>query len=632
MLQNSGASNRGASTGTSPRLTWLTYKGDAQRTGASNVPVKLPLSLQWRYSSDAETGPIQGSPLVIGAPAQRRVIFNAGRSLFCLDAESGEKLWEYQSSASLKAPLTLLRDAKGGEYILAQASTGTLTALRATNGTRAWTHNATASTQTSPLLVSTAKGTRIVIAPSSGTLVALTTAGTVDPSWRVTLSPNGVSPASSPVLNAKGDRLFIAGRDQRLYTVDVRSARVLFSTPLGELATMSPVVVGNIVAVGAGSTALGVRVDNGSVMWRVPLSDGTAITVSARSLANGSGVAYFGTSRGALMAVDTRTGRALWTTKVSRSSLSGSPLVLPNVVLVGGRDGVLYGVDSASGRVTWRYRLNAERRVAVPTRVFVASTGTSSGSSPSRTPSSAPTPFSATSSSASATPTPTYQTLSFGVSSAPAAVDGQLFVPVDNASLYAFSTQSMDASPPRIEKATIVIPSKQGALFPIVLAPEFPGIPPKGPVSVTMQLEDAGSGIDPARIQASFDQAPVASENTKFDPATGLLTLTVFKAGRGVENALADGMHTVAVDVTDYNGNSTRYSTTFAVNKNFVQPDKALFTPNATPTPAPPVAPQNPWGGWRRDGASGAQTPPWGNGPPPWRGQGGRDGSRRDQD
>ena len=33
--------------------SWTTFKGDPQRSGSSTANIKLPLSLQWRFSSDA---------------------------------------------------------------------------------------------------------------------------------------------------------------------------------------------------------------------------------------------------------------------------------------------------------------------------------------------------------------------------------------------------------------------------------------------------------------------------------------------------------------------------------------------------------------------------------------------------
>ena len=621
---NAAAPNATSSTrsvGSSVRnVAWTTYKGNAQRTGASDVRITLPLGLEWRYSSEADPGPIVGSPLVVNTTKNGRLaIFNAARIAFALDASSGELVWASDTSSTLRAPLTLLPSASGG-VVLMSASNGVVQAVRAQDGVKLWSFKADAPISVAPILVQTAKGARIVLAPNNGVLVALTTLGVLDPTWRVALG-QGTPPAASPSLSKDGKRLLVSGRDGYLYSVDLRTARVAQATNLGTASPMSAIDTGGLIVTGAGNTALGIRTDNNSISWRTPVANEDILSVS-----QSGETAYFATNRGTVLALRTRNGQQVWKTNVGRTSLSGSPLVLPNVVLVGGRDSILYALDRATGKVTWRYRIDTERSVPVPVKALTVATGMGSSPTVVGNPFGNGQQFSPTSPGGTtgtgtatgitlATPTPTplvnYELRTYGISSAPAIVDGQLFVVADNAALYSFATSFFDGAPPNVARIDIIVPTKEGGEYSTELSSDFAGIPLKGPISVEVQLKDEGSGIDPARVRANFDGQPVAAEDLKFNASTGVLRVAVQKSVRGEANELSDGDHTLIVEAVDYSGNTMRSSKTFNASAKFQSPSVPRLAAAATPTPMPVAAPPS----WRER---------WDprNGPPPWAGRG----------
>lgn len=613
----------GNPTAASNGAVWATYKGDAQRTGSGNTPIRLPLSLLWRYTSDAEPGAIIGSPLVVGQANARRVLFNAGKNLYCLDAETGENLWIFKGTSTLRAPITLV---PGTNIVLTLSSRGIASALNINDGKAVWAYKADSDLRVAPLVVRTSRGDRIILAPNSGALVALTLQGTVDPTWRISLGAGGATPISAPVASRDGKRIFIAANNGNLYGIDVRGARVSFTANLGNNATITPVSVGNMVFAVSTDTLTATRVNNGAVAWRSRAAEGTFASLSARPLAQDNGIIYAGTSRGTLMALNARDGKLLWKTEVGRTSLSGSPLVLRNAVLVGGRNGVFYGVDSTKGQLLWRYRLESERRVLVPVRAPLNGTGASGSSAfggAQRPGVGAGAGFgrpgfggSGVAGRGVAAPLQTYTTYTYGVSSAPAAVDGRIYLPADNGALYAFSSEGLDAAPPIVTNSTIIFPTAEGSPFPMALTPDFPGIPAKGPVSLTLNLSDAGSGIDASRIRATFDGQPLTAQDLKLDQSTGLLTLTLFKPR--AQATLSDGTHKVEVQVTDYNGNMTPYSTSFLVDSTFPPPVRQTTMPgmngsgmNGMPgmpgmgMPNQPGQPQ--WGGRNGQGGQGGR-------------------------
>ena len=216
-----------------------------------------------------------------------------------------------------------------------------------------------------------------------------------------------------------------------------------------------------------------------------------------------------------------------------------------------------------------------------------------------------------------ATPTPTpvvnYELRTYGISSAPAIVDGQLFLIADNAALYSFATSFFDGAPPTVARTDIIVPTKEGGGYATELSSNFAGIPLKGPVSVEVQLKDEGSGIDPARVRANFDGQAVDAANLKYNTSTGVLRVAVQKSVRGAANELSDGEHTLVVEAVDYSGNTMRSSQTFNASAKFQSPSVPRLAATATPTPVPVAAPPS----WRDR---------WDprNGAPPWAGRRGR--------
>jgi hypothetical protein len=204
-----------------------------------------------------------------------------------------------------------------------------------------------------------------------------------------------------------------------------------------------------------------------------------------------------------------------------------------------------------------------------------------------------------------------YELRTYGISSAPAIVDGQLFLVADNAALYSFATSFFDGAPPTIARTEIIVPTKEGGEFPVELTSNFAGIPLKGPVSVEVQFKEEGSGIDPARLSASFNGNPVSPADLKYNVSTGVLRIAVQKSARGAVNELSDGDQTLVVQAVDYSGNTMRSSQTFNASAKFQSPSVPRLVSNATPTPVPAAAPQS----WRNS---------WDprNGPPPWAGRG----------
>jgi outer membrane protein assembly factor BamB len=174
-----------------------------------------------------------------------------------------------------------------------------------------------------------------------------------------------------PAAYAGGNVIF-ESRDGNLYAADSRTGRQRWKTPVGadlpfhwgwDFFLSGPAAAGGRVFVGSGSgDVLAVDAADGSVSWRFKTEGRVR---SSPTVADG--VVYVGSFDGHLYALDAGTGALRWkfaTQGVSidlekagfdRRSIQSSPAVTVDLVVVGCRDGHLYGVDRATGKERWNF-------------------------------------------------------------------------------------------------------------------------------------------------------------------------------------------------------------------------------------------------------------------------------------
>ena len=556
---------------------WTTFKGDRQRTGASDAKVSLPLALQWRYSSTGPARTYTTTPLVIGAPGRQRVIFASGQNVYALDAQTGAQLWKSPDlPSSVIVPLTLLPTSRG-DLILALQSGGRLVALQSADGGRVWeTDTGAQATEAGPILAETTGGTRIICALNTGLVVALDETGALDPNWRVQLGNFGVSTASSMSLSSDGSRLFLLGNDAKLYYIDALAGRVLYAVLQDSRSGVTPVVNGDTVLTANARRVAAWSVENGAPKWTLaPPGDVVGSPALMRDAAGAgantrgnagtnadAGLLFFGTRNGKFQAVNAADGTVKWQVDLGDTvKLTGSPLALRDVVMVGTSDGVLLGFRPADGTIVWQYRLQTERvanlRPRAPRFQNTAEGGPGFGAG------GAPD-------GGGETRTQTVRT--YGISSAPAAIDNTVFVWGDNAALYAFTAKPFDADPPRVVEPSIAVNATDRQLLSLLVTPENPQIVPGvGPFYFATQIDDVGSGVDPTSIKISIDDVPVDPTRVFYGVATSVLTVTLVDPAKN-DPALTDGLKKVTVTARDYAGNSVSFVTNFLVDNTAAAP------------------------------------------------------------
>jgi outer membrane protein assembly factor BamB len=591
---------------TVPVGSWLTVKGDVQRTGWRPINMTLPMNLLWRHTTEGDPVSVT-SPVVVGEEGARRIYFSSGAVVYCLNGETGEQIWKSAVlTRPITAPISLLSGGETGDMILAITSNGRMSALRTSDGGQVWEADARSPVQAAaPVLVNTARGERIVVGIALGRLLAFTRDGAIDPNWEVKLGQLGAAPTSTPAVTADGSFMFLTTQDQKIYCVDVKRGTIAYTVPLSTAALSSPMVLGEQVVVAAGQVVTGLKIRTGEPIWRVDTA-GQRITASPSGAFNRENqpVVYVGARNGVFHAIDATRGRVLWKTNLGES-ITGSATVANNAVLVGTSRGVLYALKPEDGSILWQFRLRTERTIAArPTAGMGRRGGDGEGSGrfnggAARTGRTGA--FGAT----------TSVTRTYEVTAAPAVLGNQAYVLGENASLYAFGPSTFDAAPPRVVEPSLSVPAREGGLYTALVNATRPLIVPgKAPVYFAAQLEDTGSGIDPNSIRVTANGEELPKDRAVFQMASSILTVTLNQPREGnVAVNLPDGVYTIGVTARDYAGNPLSYTGNVTID-------------NSVPPPTQEV----PRGRDRRGNRGGQGGWPGGGGQGGWPGGGGQGG------
>jgi outer membrane protein assembly factor BamB len=162
-----------------------------------------------------------------------------------------------------------------------------------------------------------------------------------------TTSVAGMEFVSSPVV-AEGVA-FVGSQDCRLYAVDVRTGREMWTFKADDW-VRSPAVSRGVVYVGSHDGSLyALDARSGGEKWEFRTR--AAITSTP---AVSRGVVYVGSEDGALYALNVRDGKEMWHLR-SDAEISSSPAVSDGVVYVGSHDHYVYALDARTGRQRWKF-------------------------------------------------------------------------------------------------------------------------------------------------------------------------------------------------------------------------------------------------------------------------------------
>jgi outer membrane protein assembly factor BamB/predicted phosphodiesterase len=376
-----------------PGQDWPMFQHDPARTGLSGDKVAPPLKLAWRRTLDATlhvSSPVAaGGTVYIGVGDEE----NRGRAgIYALDAASGNEKWRHKTSSSVRNTVAV-----AGDLVYATTVEGQVIALDAAAGSLKWSYDIDSLLQQS-LCVSPVVAGNVVYVGTSRSFVALE-AATGKRVWQAKSMGGGWdSCLGSPALGGgmvfdsftwtkglfaldakSGEQrwhydefsdgnvvpTFVdgtvyavgAGWNGGAHAFDAQSGKEKwkFTVGAGRLGFSAPVVTGNTVLLGsADGKVFGLDIDTGKPRWvyepkevsvRFSFAPYSQNKLAFSSPAVSGKTAYLGNSAGWFVALDTQSGKELWSCDLGAPIVS-SPAVSGNAVYIATFDGTVYAFTS----------------------------------------------------------------------------------------------------------------------------------------------------------------------------------------------------------------------------------------------------------------------------------------------
>jgi len=316
----------------------LTYRGDSARTGTMAGPgPSAPVVSAWEYQAGAAIG---SSPVVVGGIA---IVVSSEGTVHAVNVQTGAAAWTSKLGSEVGSATPLII---GGLAVIGDEA-GVVHALDPAGGTERWR-----TTLDGPIPGA--------LASSSGLVIAATRGGSA-----VALKPANGEVAWRTTLRAGVTRSIAATDDAAYFALDggwfvaLRSAD---GTQLWEAQVASdgsggtPTVAGGLVYAAAGLDTEGVApalvaLDSATGKERWRYASPQAVAVYAPAVADGRAFAV--AEDGTVVALDTSSGRTIWTLNTGAPN-DAPPSLVGGTLYVGDTNGSLIAFNAADGAELWR--------------------------------------------------------------------------------------------------------------------------------------------------------------------------------------------------------------------------------------------------------------------------------------
>lgn len=277
----------------SPAESWSLFRGTALSSGVTSSTLPDKLEIVWRF--EVPKGAFESTAAIVGDYVY---IPDLDGKVYCLSLKNGEKKWEFKSTSGFNAS-PAVRDGK----VYIGDTEGNFYCLDAATGEKKWRFEAKAEINSSANF----HGDHVLVGAQNATLYCLKIADGAEV-WKYTIGDQ-----IRCSITVVGDRAFVAGCDAKLHIVDLNKGEAAGAVEIEAQTGCTP-------------AALGERI-------------------------------YFGTQAGTLLCVNWKTAKIDWTFADEERSqpFEGSAAVLPDMVVVGGRNKRVQAFDPTSGEVKWTY-------------------------------------------------------------------------------------------------------------------------------------------------------------------------------------------------------------------------------------------------------------------------------------
>lgn len=294
----------------------------------------LPADLQIRWKFNARDS-VQSTAAIVNGAAY--VGCDSGL-LHAIDMAGGAETWKYDA----KSPIRSSPCVAGGVAFFGDGN-GILHAVDVRSGGGKWTLATEGEINSSP---NYADG-KVVFGSYDGYLYCVA-AETGQLLWR-TETEGRIHGAPT----VTGDKILVAGCDEKFHVFRLSDGGVDAAIDMGSLSGASPAVVGPLAFVGTfKNQVIAVDFAAGRIAWtyQAPGEDSPFYASAAVS----HDILAIGGRDGLVHGIDARNGKPRWTLS-TRAKVDASPVIVGDRVVAASTDGCIYLAELASGKVIWQF-------------------------------------------------------------------------------------------------------------------------------------------------------------------------------------------------------------------------------------------------------------------------------------
>ena len=328
---------------------------------AELVDFKPAMKAQELWSRDIGKGP--GERFLRLTPAEQ------GNTLYvidrrgwvqALDAGKGDERWRVDLDLDVSAGPGL-----GDDLVVVATRKGQVVALDRHDGKERWR-----ASVTSEVLAPPAIGDGVVIVQSVDGRVAAFAAATGKRLWLFERSEPALSLRGTSTPVVVGDAVLAGFASGKLAALNLSDGRQLWEIPVAEphgrteierlIDVETPVLVTAraLIAAAYQGRIVAVSLENGRLLWSREISTYSALSADADNV-------YVSDARGAVYALDLRSGATVWKQDQLHGRQLSAPMVTGQAVAVGDFDGYIHWLARDDGRFLARTRI-ASAAVLVP--------------------------------------------------------------------------------------------------------------------------------------------------------------------------------------------------------------------------------------------------------------------------
>lgn len=339
------------------KASWPSFRHDLAQTGVASTTLPDKLEKLWEKAL--------GEPVVATAAIVGDFVYVPCLSgeLFCLKRSNGDKVWGYKtvekpqansfapgfkSSPTVTADAVYLGDEEGDFHAIDRAT-----------GKQLWKYSTGGGEIYSSAAVTDG---RIIFGSYDNNLYCLNMDGTL--AWKY--ATQGYVHCAPAVVEGV---TFIAGCDEHLRIIDVKTGEQRAELKLETYLIASPAVIGDILYVGTyASEVVAVNWKKPSVEWRYLSGKGDFPFHSSAAVTDK--IVVVGGRDKLVHGIDRRNGKPVWTF-TTRGKVDSSPVVVGDRVFIGSTDGNLYELNIADGKERWKFNAGKANAATVGEGVLV---------------------------------------------------------------------------------------------------------------------------------------------------------------------------------------------------------------------------------------------------------------------